>query len=96
MLPVAQRLDRRLDDMRRGREIGLADAQVDDVAPLRRQRIGAGQDGKGIFFPDAIKIRDRLHGVPFQNSLWRMLFSIFCSVSRNCCRSSAPIPSIIR
>jgi len=34
VLAVAKGFDRRLDDMGRRREIGLADAEVDDVAPL--------------------------------------------------------------
>ena len=37
VLAVAQRLDRRFDDMRRGLEVRLADAEVDDVAPLALQ-----------------------------------------------------------
>ena len=37
MVAVPDGLGRRLRDMGRGREIGLADAQIDDVAPLRRE-----------------------------------------------------------
>ncbi len=40
-MAVADRLDRRFGDMVGGPEIGLADAEADDVTTLRRQRIGA-------------------------------------------------------
>jgi hypothetical protein len=43
-MPVAQRLGARLDDMVGGAEIGLPDAQVDDVLALLAQRLGARQD----------------------------------------------------
>ena len=49
MVAVTQGLDRRLDDMRRGFEIGLTDAEVDDVTALGGQRIGAGQHLKSGF-----------------------------------------------
>jgi hypothetical protein len=44
VLAVAQRLDRRFDDMRRGKKIGLADSQIDDALALGLERLGAGQD----------------------------------------------------
>ena len=53
VLAVAQRLDRRLDDMGRGFEIGLADAEVDDVAPLALQLRRLGENGEGVFLADA-------------------------------------------
>ena len=44
VVAVAQRLHPRLDDVRRGLEVRLADAEVDDVAPCPRERFGPGQD----------------------------------------------------
>ena len=41
MMAVAQRLDRGLDDEIGGAEIGLADAEIDEVATLRGEQIGA-------------------------------------------------------
>ena len=38
VVAVAQRLDRGLDDEIRRAEIGLADAEIDDVAALRHKR----------------------------------------------------------
>ena len=64
VMAVAQRLDRRFDDEIRGAEIRLADAEADDVAALRRQRVGARQHGEGVFLADAVEGRDRFqHGV---------------------------------
>jgi len=60
-MAVAQRLGRRLDDMLGGAEIGLADTQIDDVAPLGRQGGGPGQDGEGVLLADTIEIRDSFH-----------------------------------
>ena len=48
VLAVAQRLDRRLDDMRRGFEIRLADAEIDDIASLPREFGRARQHGEGV------------------------------------------------
>ena len=55
VLAVAQRLDGRLDDMRRRFEIGLADAEIDDVAPLALQFGRSRQDGEGVLLADALK-----------------------------------------
>ena len=55
VLAVAQSLDRSLDDMRRRFEIRLADAEIDDVAPLALQFSGLRQHGKGVLFADARK-----------------------------------------
>ena len=55
MVPVAQRLHRRFHDVVGRAEIGLADAEIDDVATLRRERIGARQDRKGILLSDAVE-----------------------------------------
>ena len=44
VVAVAKGLDRRLDDVGRGLEVGLADAEVDDVAPAARELLGPGQD----------------------------------------------------
>ena len=58
VMAVAQRLHRRLDDEIRRAEIGLADAEIDDVAALRDQGIGAGEHREGIFLADAVEGRD--------------------------------------
>ncbi len=55
MLAVAQRLDGRLDDMRRRLEVGLADAKVDDVPPLALQLGGLRQHREGVLLTDAIE-----------------------------------------
>ena len=44
VMAVGQRLAAGLDDVLGGREIGLADAEIDDRAALRGQRVGARQD----------------------------------------------------
>ena len=57
VMAVGERFRRRLDDMVRGFEIRLADAEIDDVAALGRQRRRAGQDLEGGFGaepPDAV------------------------------------------
>ena len=64
VVAVAQRLDRGLDDEVGRAEVGLADAEIDDVAALRRQRIGARQHGKGVFLADAVERGNGLqHGI---------------------------------
>ena len=55
MLAVAQSLDGGLDDMGRGFEIRLADAKIDDVAPLGGERGGLGQHGEGVLLADAVE-----------------------------------------
>src|SRR5262249_47748668 len=55
VMAVAQRLDRGLDDEVGRAEIGLADAEIDDVTALRGERIGARQHGKGVLLADAIE-----------------------------------------
>ena len=55
VLAVAQSFDGRLDDMRRRFEIGLADAEIDDVAPLALQFSRPRQHGEGVFLADALK-----------------------------------------
>ncbi len=63
-MAVAQRLDRGLDDEVGRAEIRLADAEIDDVAALRDQRIGARQHGEGILLADAVEGRDGAkHGI---------------------------------
>src|SRR5438477_1553440 len=49
VMTVGEGLAAGLDDMRRGRKIGLADAEIDDRAVLRRQRLGARQHLEGGF-----------------------------------------------
>ena len=55
VLAVAQRLDGGLDDMGRRFEIGLADAEIDDVAPLTLQFGRLRQHREGVFLADALK-----------------------------------------
>ena len=61
-MAVAQSLDRRIDDMGRGRKIGLPDAQIDDVAALAGEVRGPGEDGEGILLADTGKGVDGLEG----------------------------------
>jgi len=58
MVAIAQRLDRRLDDEIRCPEIGLTDAEIDDVPALGHERVGTGKDRKGVFLADAVEGRD--------------------------------------
>ncbi len=55
MLAVAQRFHRGLDDMRGRFEIGLADPEIDDVAPLALQRGRPRQHGEGVLLADALE-----------------------------------------
>ncbi len=54
--------------MKSGRaEIGLADAEIDDVAALCRKLHGPRQHGEGVLLADAIEGGDGLeHGFPRQ------------------------------
>ena len=61
VLAVAQRLDRGLDDMRRRFEIGLADAEIDDVAPLALQLGRLGEHREGVFLADARERGNDVH-----------------------------------
>ena len=67
MVAVFEGLYGGLDDVGRGGEIGLAYAQVYDVHPLRREFAGAGEDGEGVFFADAVEIRGGLHGAALRS-----------------------------
>ena len=58
MMTVAQRFYRRLDDEIGRPEVGLADAEIDDVTALRDQRIGAGKHREGVFLANTIEGRD--------------------------------------
>ena len=60
MVAVAQRLDRRLDHVVGRLEIRLADAQVDDVAALGLELLGAGQHLEGALGAEP---RDRSRGL---------------------------------
>ncbi len=63
MVAVAQRLHRRLDDVLRRAEIGLADAEVDNVAALGRKLGGACQDGERVLLADPVEAGDGMkHG----------------------------------
>ena len=55
VMAVAQRLDRGFNDEIGCAEIGLADAEIDDIAPLGGERVGARQHRKGILLPNAIE-----------------------------------------
>ena len=86
MMAVAQRLDRGLDDMIGGAEIRLADAQVDDVAALRRERGGARQHGESVFLADPVESRDgSKHGVSSQQC-----FGARSGFGARCARDRAP------
>ena len=63
VVAVAQRLDRGLDDEIGRAEIGLADAEIDDVAALRGQRVGARQHREGVFLADAVESGDGLEHI---------------------------------
>src|SRR5580700_4046314 len=64
-MAIAQGLDRRLDDEIRRAEIGLADAEIDDVAALRHEQHRPRQHGEGVLLADPIEGCDGLqHGVP--------------------------------
>ena len=65
VMAVAQRLDRRLDNEIRRAEIGLADAEIDDVAALRGKLHRAREHGEGVFLADAIEGRNG-----FQHGFW--------------------------
>ena len=74
VMAVAQRLDRRLDDEIRRAEVGLADAEIDDVAALRHELRGVRQHREGILLADAIERGDSLeHGVS------SALFDVLCA-----------------
>ena len=51
---------RGLDDVLGRAEVRLADAEVDDVAALRGERLRARQHREGVLLADAIEIRDGL------------------------------------
>ena len=56
---LAGRLDGRLDDGRRGREVGLARAEADDVGTGGLERLGLGVDGERGGLGDAADARGR-------------------------------------
>ena len=65
VVAVAQRLHRRLDDEIGRAEVGLADAEIDDVAALRDELRGAREHGEGVLLADAVEGRNGLqHGSP--------------------------------
>ena len=51
VMAVAQRLDRRLDDEIRRAKIRLADAEIDDVAALRGERVARASTAKAFSSP---------------------------------------------
>ena len=60
VMAVTQRLGRRFDDKIRRAEIGLADAEIDDVAALRGKLHRTCEHGERVFLADAIESRDGL------------------------------------
>ena len=64
VMAVAERLDRRLDDVVGRAEIGLADAEIDDVAALRLQLGGAGEHGEGVLLADPVEAGDGVEHEP--------------------------------
>ncbi len=54
MLAATNRRDRRVLDVRGRGEIGLADAERDDVAPLAHQVVDLGQHDERVFGAEAI------------------------------------------
>ena len=64
MVPVAQSLDGCFNDVGRGREIGLPDAEIDDVAAAPRELSRASEHCKGVLFSDtAERFNEAKHGV---------------------------------
>ncbi len=65
VVAVAQRLDGGFDDVGRRLEVGLADAEVDDVLALALERIGARQHLEGGLRSQPVQCRHQLqHGIP--------------------------------
>ena len=62
VMAITQGFDGSLDNMRRGWEIGLADAQIYDIHPLRGQNTGTCQNCKGIFFANSGEFINGFHG----------------------------------
>ena len=60
VMAVAQRLDRRLDDVLRRLEVGLADAEIDDVLALVRESGRPREHGEGIFLAETVEGRNRV------------------------------------
>ena len=58
VMPVAESLDPRLDDVRGRWEVGLPDPEIDDVAALALELRGAGQHREGILLADAAEGRN--------------------------------------
>ena len=64
VMAVAQRLDRRLDDMLGRAEIRLADAEIDDIAALGGELGGAREHREGILLADPVEgCNGAKHGV---------------------------------
>ncbi len=60
VVTVPQRLDRRLDDVLRRLEVGLADSEIDDVAALTLKLAGARQHFECGFGPEPLQILCKL------------------------------------
>jgi hypothetical protein len=58
MVAVAQRLDGGLDDVLGRLEVGLADAEVDDVAPFGGESRRASEHGEGILLSETVESGD--------------------------------------
>src|SRR4029077_11025813 len=84
VMAVTDRLDGGFLDVRGRLEVGLADAEVDDVAALGGERVGARQHREGVLLADAVEVR---HG----SKHWDFLF-LFSFPSPACgrgCRAAA-------
>ena len=69
VMAVADRLDGGFGDVLGRLEVGLADAEVDDVAALGGKRVRARQHREGVLLADAVEVRRR-------SSAWRFLSSL--------------------
>ena len=65
-LPITERLRRRLDDVRRSVEVGLADLEVDDALARGLKGLGAGEDFEGGLGTETLECGCKLgHGAPW-------------------------------
>ena len=62
VVAVEERLPGRLDDMVGRREVGLADAEIDDIAALGGERLGAGENLEGALGAEARHVLGQSHG----------------------------------
>ena len=78
MMAVAQRFHRRLDDMRRRGEVGLADAKVNDVFAQARKFSCPREHGECVLFSYSFKRFDNLeHRLPRSFTSPYVMFATF-------------------